>query len=174
MLRTAAREWAAVSPSDALAWVSGLNDPEERRVLAESVVYRMAEQNPREALNLAIDSGFGTEGSLIANLTQQWAEREPAAVQKWTLAQPASPMRDELVSRLTFVLSKQNPQDAGRLAIEEIADGITRNEAVMSVLHQWALRDAAGAAQWVAQFPGGPLRDRARQELAGLAAQRGG
>jgi len=42
----------------------------------------------------------------------------------------------------------------------------------MSVLSQWAMQDFAGASAWADQFPAGPLADRARQELAGIAAYR--
>jgi hypothetical protein len=39
----------------------------------------------------------------------------------------------------------------------------------MSVLNQWGNQNVSAAAGWVATFPAGPLRERALEELEGIA-----
>jgi len=56
-----------------------------------------------------------------------------------------------------------------RFVVKQIPPGLTQTEAAIMVVHQWALRDPAGAASWVESFPEGPIRDRAVNELKGLA-----
>ena len=59
-------------------------------------------------------------------------------------------------------------QTAARLVVEQIPAGPKQTEAVISVVHQWALQDLAGALAWVNRFPGGILKERAAHELAGV------
>jgi len=167
-LRTVAREWVAISATDAMGWAMKLALPEERQAVGEFVCYRVAEDDPRSALVLATGAGFGVESPLAADLTQQWTEREWAQASQWVLAQPQGVARDQMVGRLVFVLAARDPAGAGRLVVDELPEGAGQEEAAISVVHQWALRDATGVALWVAQFPDGPLRTRAERELAGV------
>jgi len=77
-----------------------------------------------------------------------------------------------LMARLAYVQSQTDPASGARLAVKEIAAGSVQDEAVISVVHQWALRDLAGAQAWVNKFPEGPIRVRASTELIGVAASK--
>ena len=57
------------------------------------------------------------------------------------------------------------------MVVEQIPPGSIQTEAVISVLHQWFLRDMAGAAAWVDQFPAGDLKVRAENEMSGIAGR---
>lgn len=135
----------------------------ERRCLA------LAERDPREALALAIESHLDdTKPGLIGNLTTQWAARDFDAALAWVRQLESSDQRDELFARLVFVASKSDPAAAARLVIGEITPGSRQDEAAISVLHQWALRDLPAAAAWATAFPTGELSERARSEIEGL------
>jgi hypothetical protein len=173
ILQAVSGEWAATSPEQALAWAARLDAAEERQLVREYICQRVAQRDPATALTLAAQAGFGPESTLVAELTQQWTAQDGAAATQWALRQPAGPARDQLLARVALILAEKAPAQAGQLVVDEITAGPAQEESTISVLHQWAIRDLPGAEQWVAQFPPGPLRERAEHELAGVAAKRG-
>ena len=54
------------------------------------------------------------------------------------------------------------------IRVVQMEPGPMQNEAMLSVLHQWAKSDLAAASDWAGNLPTGVLRDRAMNELAGL------
>lgn len=173
-IRTVARTWAGMSSEDAIGWVKHEALGDSRSMVQEFVCYRVAEDDPVAAIRLATGSGAEDTFPLLANLTQQWAARDPAAAKAWTLSQPRGSARETLVARLALSLATQQPAEAGQLIVDEMAPGAAQDEAAMSVLFQWAVRDEAGAAEWVRHFPAGSLKQRAETELAGIADSKRG
>ncbi|MEO5914401.1 MAG: hypothetical protein ABIS50_09225 [Luteolibacter sp.] len=167
-MRTVFRQWAATSPRDALAWISTMNAEPDRNKAREFLCHRVAEDDPKLALDFAREAGADTATSLVQDLAQQWAGSDAAAARDWALALPADADRDQILARVCQVLSQSDPLTAGAIVSGEIAAGSVQDEAAMSVLHQWAIRDPAAAREWVARFPDGPLRIRAEGELAGI------
>ena len=169
-LRQVARQWAAKDSAGALAWAAALADPAERDATLSDVCQQVAETDPAAAVRMrepfVPDS---VPNVALEGMMQQWAEKDLSAALAWTLARPQNGQREELIARLAFVEAQSNPAEAARLAVEQITPGPPQDEAVMSVLHQWALLDFAATSGWVGQFPEGPLRDRAVKELAGIA-----
>src|SRR5688572_20433740 len=107
----------------------------------------------------------------IENLVQQLAAKNYAAALAFAREQPAGFVRDRLVERVAFVQAQGAPAEAARLVIAELAPGHRQAEAVVMVLHQWALNDPIGARGWVAMFPDGELKERVSRELNGLENQ---
>ena len=168
-LRTVAREWAALDPAKAMAWAQALPDEDEREDVSEFVCYRVAEDDPLKAREMAVAAGFGPDSSLSTDLVQQWAAREPAKARDWVLSQPPGDSREILLTELAPLLAQQDPAAAGRIVSEELT-GSHQEEAAMSVLYQWARKDAGAATAWVQQFPQGALKKRAEEELQGILA----
>jgi hypothetical protein len=104
----------------------------------------------------------------MANLVQQWADQDLRSAYVWTLGQPAGDGRTAMLSRVALVWSKTAPAEAAEIVVNQMPPGPQQTEAVMSVLHQWALRDPGATIKWVERFPPGPLRERAITELEGL------
>lgn len=173
-MRTVFRAWAAVSPADALAWISTMNPEQDRNQAREFVCYRVAEDDPKQAFDLARQTGADTASLLVQDLAQQWAGKDAASARDWALALPAGADRDQILARVCYVLSRGDPAAAGAIVSGEIAAGSVQDEAAMSVLHQWAIRDLGAASEWVARFPEGPLRSRAEEELAGIREDQAG
>lgn len=167
-MRTVFREWAAIAPHDALAWTESIRSEEDQLAAREFVHYRVAEDDPKFALESARDLGADLSMPVVQDLAQQWAARNPPAARDWALSLPAGTDRDRILSRVAIELSQQDPAAAGAIVAGEISPGSVQEEAAMSVLHQWAVRDFRGASQWVVAFPPGPMRERAEEELRGI------
>ena len=84
------------------------------------------------------------------------------------MSKPIGEERDRLLGRVAFTRSKENPIEAAKLVAEWISPGEVQNEAAISVLHQWALRDPKAALAWARLFPEEGLRDRALNEMANI------
>ena len=160
--------WSGRDASAALAWAAVLTNPAERNALVTDVCLQLAERDPAEAVRAF---GDHPQGGLEV-LVQRWAERDFSAAREWALSRPAGEQRDHLVARIAFQQVHDSPLEAATLAADEIREGKTQTEAVMAVLHQWAKRDPAAAAEWIALFSEGGLRTRAANELEGIRSER--
>jgi len=164
------KRWVRLDPKAALAWAMNETDDALRREVLVEASFQMAQADPAQAVALAerFDLGQGS-GAVLENLAQQWADTDLPAAYSWALGQPAGEQRDELVGRVAFVWSRSEPAEAARLVAEQIPPGPVQTEAAMSVLHQWGQLDFAAANVWAEQFPENSIRERARNELAGIA-----
>ena len=161
--------WAVRDAEAALEWVSSLKDPAVRRSARANVCLAVAEEDPQRAVVLALAHGADEEanGGLLECLAMQWCEKEPATAIEWAREQPQGEWRDRLLARISAVLSKLDPVAAAQL-VSGLEPGDLQDEAVMAVLHQWALKDPAAALEWAGAFSESPLRDRALVEIANL------
>ena len=168
-----ARLWAARDSGRALAWAAGLKTEEERETALTDVCVQIAAVDPAKAIQLRAEHvREGEPSSALDDLAHQWAEKDFPPALDWTLAHSHGAQRDALLAQLAFVKALDAPFDAATLVANEVQPGEAQNEAVISVLHQWARRDLTAATSWVGQFPDGPLRERAVLELAGMAKYR--
>lgn len=161
------REWARQSPKEALTWLPSAPAGETRDIVAEIVCARLAESDPSRAVSLA-ETYSGGCSNLLENLVHQWAERDEPVARAYAIQKPPGEERDRLLSRVALARSKENPLDAAKLVAEWISPGEVQNEAAISVLHQWALRDPKAALAWAQLFPEESLRDRASTEMSNI------
>jgi hypothetical protein len=152
----------------ALNRVAAMPSREQQDEALARICYEWAGFDPRAAVENAIEWELDEVPGLIGNLAQQWASADINAARDWTKLQPRGEVRSELVTRIGFVMSQDDPRAAAGYVLEELEAGEAQTEAVISVLHQWALQDPASASSWVGTFPTGSLRERALQELAGI------
>jgi hypothetical protein len=169
LVRELLSAWAVRDAEGALAWVSSLKDPAARRSARSNVCLAVAAENPGRAVWLALAHGADEEanGGLLECLAMQWCEKEPATAIEWAREQPQGEWRDRLLARISAVLSKLDPVAAAQL-VSGLEPGNLQDEAVMAVLHQWALEDPAAALEWADAFSKSALRDRALVEIANL------
>jgi hypothetical protein len=172
------REWARNFPAEALAWLKNAPDGKQRLTIAEIVCSQVAQTNAVAAVKLAENClGEGTNNPaqfLLDNMAQQWANQDMSAASAWALAKPAGEQRDRLLQRIAIAESSDNPADAARLISEQMSPGSTQNEAAISVVYQWAQKDAPAAMAWAESFPAGDLRDRAIKEVKNVIAYAAG
>ena len=107
--------------------------------------------------------------AVLNNLAKQWAGTDLMTAYNWIAAQPSGDQRDALVTGMTFIWSQTEPANAAQFVTLQMSPGSAQDEAILMVLHQWALVDPTGADAWAQQFPESPLRDRALNELSGIA-----
>jgi hypothetical protein len=176
LLLQAIRAWADKSPEETRRWLEERSRPDERDRLLQAI-----ENEPGTSPASTIDKlaqaarDFEWDDSkrpLVENLTGQWAGEDLGAARDWVMSQPEGGIRDALVQRIALVQGGNDPAEAARLVAEEIPPGPAQTEAVLTVVNRWALQNPTAAAAWVADFPDGPIRQRAQQELDGLAAYR--
>jgi hypothetical protein len=161
-------------PDRAFAAAMELPEGDERNKVLESVCFGLAKNDPAEAVEMAERYGLEKQPGTMENLVYQWAFSDLSSAFSWATNRPDGEQREQYISRIAYVLAQRSPSDAARFVVEQIPPGLTQTEAAMMVVHQWALRDAAGAASWVESFPEGPIRDRAINELKGLARLQAG
>jgi hypothetical protein len=169
------RDWARKNPAEASTWLATAPDGPQLEAVTETVCSEMARTNPAEAMVLAGRcriSNTNFMNNLLVNLTQQWAEQDMPAACAWTAAKPAGEDRDRLLGRIAFVKSKSHPEAAARFVAEQMSPGAVQDEAAITVIYQWALRDANAALAWVQTFPEGNLRYRAMQEVQNIQSAR--
>lgn len=150
---------------EAFATAAAIDDSTLREETLARLCYHLAESDPRGALDLAILHGLEGSGGVIGNLAQQWAAIDLPAALAWIEEQPESALREDVVGRVGYVWSLEDPAAAAGFVARETPAGETQEEAAISVLHQWNSREPAAARAWGECFPPGQLRDRALEEL---------
>jgi hypothetical protein len=160
---------AAKDPTAALAAALKLPAGDERNEALTMVCSGMAQTDPAAAIKLAQELQLDKQpGAVMGDLVQQWAGSDLVSSLVWLENQPAGGKRDELTTRVAYVISRNDPSDAADLVMSEIPPGPARDEAVMTVLHQWANQNFVAAANWAQDTVAGPLQERALNELKGI------
>lgn len=164
---------AATNTGMALTVAMNLPAGDERNEALAAVCFGVAQSNPPDAIKLAQSLHLDEQPvGPMENLVQQWASSDLDSTLAWTDQQPAGTQRDALMSQVACILSQTDPKEAANLVLNQISPGSSQDEAVMMVLHQWAVQNLAAAAGWVENFPETPLRERALAELEGIARHR--
>jgi hypothetical protein len=139
------------------------------RILLERQCLALAEHDPLAAMDLALKNKLcADDPGLITSLMMQWASHDFDAAYEWTKKQSADAWRDDILAHLAYLRAQTDPLAAARIVVTDIPAGPAHDEAVISVLYQWALRDAEAARLWAETMADGPLRDRALSEVAGV------
>lgn len=160
-LLVASREFGA-DPQVTIAWLAKLQDQAERSICRSAACQRMIGVAPEAALGIA-----GSDDQLLTELAAAYVARAPREGFDWIANNFAREKRDRLLAAGIQALADSSPEEAATLAVAKIEDPSLQEEAVMSALHQWVIRDRKAAAAWVELFPEGPLRERAEGELFG-------
>lgn len=105
---------------------------------------------------------------LLTSLIMQWASRDFDAAYTWTKTQEPGAWRDNTLAHVAYLRAQTDPMAAARIVVTDLSAGRARDEAIISIVHQWALRAPDEARSWVEIFDQGPLRQRAESELNGF------
>jgi hypothetical protein len=163
--------WAIQDPDAALKWaVDAKYETDYERQMATSMICtEVARTDPKEALRLAQDYRIDERNDeILPNLTRRWAELDASAASDWVVQQPPGEKRDRLILSIAETLVNNSPTRAAKFILQQIPPGEGQNQAVLSILPQWALVDMPGAKAWAELFPEGSLRDRAMEALNGV------
>lgn len=155
VLTRVAQLWSAHDPVAALQWAVRRDDVGEQESLAGAVYLKWAEADPASAVSAAEQVGGlnTTRMDVTRNLVSQWAARDLPASVSWVKARPPGDSRTQLIEQVAIRLAETSPASAVGLVEENIPPGNRHNEAIIAVLHQWALHDFSGAKAWASHFP---------------------
>jgi hypothetical protein len=159
--------WADSDPEVGAQWCRSLADPEEQLHCLRALCNRLAATDPARAMTLVEEHGSTESNALAQDIMHHWPRKDLKAAMAWVENRRDPEMRDSLWNHLALSLAEIDPKQAANLAAECIASEKIQDEAVISVVHQWMRKDREAATEWVELFPEGPLRERARGELAG-------
>jgi hypothetical protein len=168
LIRHFSRFWGESDIDGAFAWAQSLPDAQENNLARRGACLSLSQTNAAAAVERCAQSEFDAEGEAgFQGLFQTWAQSDPASAGEWLDAQPASSRTDALRQRYVHVLAKTDSEQALRMT-----QGFTftahRDEAILTVLHQWGLQDSHAARDWVEnQAPDG-LKARALAEIEGI------
>jgi len=163
------RELAVKDPETALAGAMKLPVGDERNQALAAVCAGLAQTDPADAVKTAQTLHLDEQpGAILENLVQQWAATDMTSALAWADSQPAGDQRDGLTTRVAYVMSQTDPASAANLVFNQIPSGPAQDEAVMTVLNQWANQNLVAASVWVKGFPEGPLQERAVNEIQGI------
>lgn len=159
--------WAETDAMAAAAWCTDLDPGEERDRWLARVSGKLAGRDPAAAMTMLEERGLAADLTAIGPVLHHWARRDMEGAVEWITRQSNSELCDAAWSSLALSLAESHPAEAATLAATNISGESEQEEAIISVLHQWILRDRKGAEAWVALFPEGPLRQRAAEEFKG-------
>ena len=158
--------WLKRDEAAALAWVGTLPNGDERTHLRDVAFGRVAERDPRRALELAQmePAGHG-RSALISSICFNWSGRDAADFDRWCAALPEGALKDA-AQRVTFFRLAQQDRAAAYRYLEGVpalaADQSLRN----SHLTSWSQHDPAAALAAIRRLP--PGTDRIDQQSFAL------
>lgn len=166
---------SAATTARASASVAQLSSPEKTpddRLLLTRRCLALSERDPLAAMDMAVAKNLtDADPGLLASLVNQWAIKDFDGACKWIKTQESGAWRDDMLARLACLRAQTDPLDAARLVTAEILPNPARDEALISVLHQWALQDPETAEIWAGSFSDDKLKSRALAELHSLQAR---
>jgi hypothetical protein len=168
LIRHLSRLWGESDIEGALAWAQSLPDAKETNLARRAACLSLSQTNPAAAVERCAHSEPDAEGDAgIQGIFPTWAQSDPASAGEWLDAQPASSRTDALRQRYVHVLAKTDSEQALRMT-----QGFTfppnREEAILTVLHQWGLQDPRAARDWVENHAPDGLKARALAEIEGI------
>lgn len=170
--RQLASAWAAADIQGAMRWSQTLARKEERASAQADIVAQVAKSDPAKAVSVSDAFSIGRDDGTVEHTVQLWAtERLPDAL-AWIRAQPAGADRDQLLARIALVQAETEPAGAAQLVTDLMTVGPMQDNAVLSIVQEWALRDPTAAEAWVTQMPPSALHTLASNQLARLAHHR--
>ncbi|HEY1123355.1 MAG TPA: hypothetical protein VGE67_17200 [Haloferula sp.] len=162
-----ANAWADSDPEAGARWCRSLGNAEEQLHCLRALCNRLAIADPARAMALVEANGEADTKALAQDIMQHWPRKDLKAAMAWVENRQDPEARDSLWNHVALSLAEIDPKQAANLAAERITSEKIQDEAVISVVHQWMLKDRNAAAEWVELFPEGPLRERAKGELVG-------
>lgn len=160
---------ASARPAESAAPLSSLDKAADHRLLLARRCLALAERDPLAAMEMALANHLqDVDPGLLTSLIGQWAMDDFDGAHAWIKIQETGDWRNDMLARLAYLRAHSDPLAAARIAVAEISPGRARDEAMISVLHQWALRDPEPAKAWADSFRDDTLKTRALAEIQGI------
>lgn len=147
------------STQEAKAWLETL-DPELKAKVTYNVAYKLAEHDPKAALELASSLPGDQKQQVASTALNVWVGEDPAGAIAWAsqLTEPA--MRRLAFQSLCDQWSHLDPQAAATYA-SQFPEGKVRTEAFTQLARVWSAFDPQGALTWAGTLPAGEAHTKA-------------
>lgn len=163
--------WAGSDLPAAAKWVRQLSVGPEQQAAMLALAYEAARTKPVAALELARTLPPTDERDrLLIHAVSQWATADSAAATTWVEKISEPPLRENLLAAVAVALGKQDGAAAAALAATALPAGELQNRTAVAVVQRWTQSAPQSAAAWVEQFPAGPVRDTATENLQSVEA----
>jgi hypothetical protein len=124
-------------------------------------------ENPMQAVNLAqqMDPG-SSQTNLLQTVASDWISNDPSKALDWIMSVNDPAMQQQLIAAATKAYAVTDPALSAEWLVSSVQSEIVLNDTLPTILEIWAAKDPAAAANWVAQFPEGSLRETAIETVA--------
>jgi hypothetical protein len=158
--------WAAADLATAGAYVNAMPMGASKETATLALAYEAARTRPLAALELASQLTASPErDALLTHAVSQWAGADGDAAAGWAIKVPDHILQQRLLSAVAVASAENDPAMAARLVATAMDPGDEQNRTAVSIIQRWAQHSPQGAAAWVMQFPEGPSRDSALENL---------
>ena len=150
-LGAAYSKWAELQPEQAAAAANAITDPDLRNQALHGIVGGWAQADP-VALTQYLSQlpSDGERRSMLGQALQNWVRLDPVAAASWINNSDMGPDLDEgvkAVANMDMFMGDIKPDTAVNWA-ESISDVTLRSEALVNLLHDWALIDLPAAKKY--------------------------
>lgn len=150
-LRQAHRAMAVLARQDideALAYLDGVHNNQQRDMLGRVVVQALARDDPERALAWAKANDRSTHGALTTHALLAIASEDPALALEQAADLSNPELREQAYSMIAMSLSHSDPQRAVTL-LEQIPDEHDRRDVARRVMQRWVQSDPDTALSWM-------------------------
>jgi hypothetical protein len=167
LLLRISQNWGRLNAPEALKWAEALTVPAEKESVRDSIAMEWATENPLEAISLVTERRENHHPEVMDVIIYRWAKQDLVSALEWIKHNPSFESGDRLAVQAVSAVMDEDPELAAISVVEEMQPGEAQNDTALMVLASWLRRDAVAARAWVAQFPDGPLREKAIAMAAG-------
>ncbi len=129
-------------------------------------LYEATRFEPRRVAELALELQEGAErDALVEHAVQEWAGREPSAVDIWVRGFEESPLKQRLIAAQVLGMAALDILQATTMAATRLNPGSLQNRVVISLVQRWAQNAPMAAGAWVLAFENSTLRKLAVGQL---------
>ncbi|HVE16857.1 MAG TPA: hypothetical protein VNB29_08965 [Chthoniobacterales bacterium] len=161
--------WANRNAAAAAQWVKQWPDAQRRDQGMTGVAYEVARGDAPAAMTMAVELAPGQgRDDLISHVAAQWTASDPKAAVDWAGKIPDPALRARVSGTVAMELADHDPVAAATMAVTQLPIGKLRDDTVIGIVERWVQVDPKGAQAWVQQFPSGPIRATAMDNLAKL------
>lgn len=165
-LSAVAIEWANTDLNSTVAWARQLPDASEQQTILLAAANEAVRTDPMASLRIAVAlPADGGRDETIRRAATEWASQDAASAVDWAKQIPDETLRSKVLAAEAVAWSESAPESAATLAVESLPPGRLLDDTVVSIVQRWAQRQPEAAAAWVEQFPEGPLRAAAVENL---------
>jgi len=169
------QETATKDAAVAETWARELKDPVARDLALRDLAEHQTIAHPETALRLLKDLPQDPDdleaNAQISLAASNWAHDHPEDATLWVGQLETSPMKTEALAGIAISMAEKDPAAAAAFAVDKMPVCQRQSDTVVGVVQLWAQQDPLKAADWVADFPSGAMKDSASRTLVAIWSQ---